>query len=342
VGGLIAHFDASQNVYANAAGTTAAVDGDAIKRWASVNDPTKIYMVQYDPSSSASSAPTYQKNNTAYPAGYFSNKTCVHFDTNLGQHNWSDITDVDKRLKIKGVTGAGKLESTMDGFDIFYYLVPMSRVDYDWYYGGGQFIWTRNPWAWTSNANATSWNPASQSQFFTSSGSVLDSAGIGIGNVIEAHQEAFKYPDNRAYIWNVSNQKVGLSFIGNIHRDGLNIATKFFTGLSDYSFIDEPILGGPNNDATALLGYPLYMETAYQWKGGIGQILVYNRKLEYQERQAITNLMNNKQLKISTIIPSQIPDYTNTQQTYKNKNRERFRNKISDGNGFGGFIVFDS
>jgi hypothetical protein len=52
--------------------------------------------------------------------------------------------------------------------------------------------------------------------------------------------------------------------------------------------------------------------------------------------------MNNKQLKISTIIPSQIPDYTNTQQTYKNKNRERFRNKISDGNGFGGFIVFDS
>jgi len=342
VGGFVAHFDASQNVYSDAAGSTAAVDGNAVKRWTSVNDPTKIYMVQYDPSSSASSAPTYQKNNTTHPAGYFSNKTCVHFDTNLGQNNWLPIVGQDKRLKIKGITGAGKLENTMEGFDIFYYLVPMSRVDYDWYLKGGQFIWTRVPWAWSSSANEATWDFASQSQFFTAAGSALDNTGVGKGNAIEAYQEAFKYPDNRAYIWNVSNERVGLSRLGNIHRDGTNIATKYFTGLTDYSFIDEPILGGPSNEATTVADMPLYMETAYQWKGGIGQIVVYNKKLKYQERQAVTNLLNNKELKIQTVIPSQIPDYTDTQQIYLDKNRETFRNKLTDGNGFGGFIVFDS
>ena len=164
---------------------------------------------------------------------------------------------------------------------------------------------------------------------------------MGKGNTIEAYQEAFKYPDNRAYIWNISNERVGLSFLGNIHRDGLNIGTKYFTGLGDYRFIDEPILGGPSNEATTF-GRPLYVETSYQWKGGVGQIVVYNRKLKYQERQAVTNLLNNKELKIQTITPSQIPDYTDTQQIYLDKNRETFRNKLTDGNGFGGFIVFDS
>ena len=341
VEGLVAHFDASQNVYEDAAGTDAAEDGDGVKRWNSANDPTKIYMVQYDASSAASSAPTYQKNNTAHPAGYFSNKTCVHFDTNLGQNNWMPTAGQDKRLKIVGVTGAGKLESTMDGFDIFYYLVPMSRVDYDWYLGNGQFIWNRVPWAWSSSANESVWDFSSQSRFFTAAGSLLDNTGIGKGNTIEAYQEAFKYPDNRAYIWNVSNQKVGLARTGNIYRDGINIGVKYFAG-GDYSFIDEPILGGPSNEATAVAGMPLRMETAYQWKGGIGQILVYNRKLKYQERQAVTNLLSNKELKVQTVIPSQIPDYTDTQQIYLNKNREEIRNKISDGNGFAGFIVFDS
>ena len=342
VGGFVAHFDASQNVYSDAAGSTAAVDGNAVKRWTSVNDPTKIYMVQYDASSAASSAPTYQKNNTAHPAGYFSNKTCVHFDTNLGQNNWLPTAGQDKRLKIKGITGAGKLENTMEGFDIFYYLVPMSRTDYDWYLDGGEIIWTRLPWAWSSSANEATWDFTSQSQFFTSAGSVLDNTGVGKGNTIEAYQEAFKYPDNRAYIWNISNERVGLSRLGNIHRDGTNIATKYFTGLTDYSFIDEPMLGGPSNEATTVGGLGLYMETAYQWKGGIGQIVVYNKKLKHQERQAVTNLLSNKELKIQTVIPSQIPDYTDTQQIYLDKNRETFRNKLTDGNGFGGFIVFDS
>ena len=342
VGGFVAHFDASQNVYENTAGTDDAEDGDGVKRWNSVNDPTKIYMVQYDASSAASSAPTYQKNNTAHPAGYFSNKTCVHFDTNLGQHNWQPTAGQDKRLKIKGITGAGKLENTMEGFDIFYYLVPMSRVDYDWYLGGGQFIWTRMPWAWSPSADDATLDFASQSQFFTSAGSVLDNTGVGKGNTIEAYQEAFHYPDNRAYIWNISNERVGLSRLGNIHRDGINIATKYFTGLTDYNFLDEPMLGGPSNESTTFAGMPLYTETAYQWKGGIGQIIVYNRKLKYQERQAVTNLLSNKELKIQTVIPSQIPEYTDTQQTYLNKNREEIRNKITDGNGFGGFIVFDS
>lgn len=343
VGGFVAHFDASQNVYEDAAGTDDAEDGDAVKRWNSVNDPTKIYMVQYDASSAASSAPTYQKNNTAHPAGYFSNKTCVHFDTNLGQHNSLDVTAVDKRLKIKGVTGAGKLESAMDGFDIFYYLVPMSYVDYNWYYNSGQFIWSRVPWAWSSSANEGTWSYSTQSQFFTKAGSALDNTGVGYGNTIEAYQEAFKYPDNRAYIWNVSNEKVGSLFLGNIHRDGLNISTKYFSVADQlYSFIDEPILGGPSNEATTIGNMPLYIETSHQWKGGIGQILIYNRKLKREEREAVTNLLNNKELKIQTIIPSQIPDYTDTQKKYLDKNREKFRNKLSDGNGFGGFIVFDS
>jgi len=338
VGGFVTYFDSSQNVYTNAAGTTAAVDGDPVKRWNSVNDPTKIYMVQNDASTAASSAPTYQKNNAAHPAGYFSSKTCISFDTHMGPYDYLETAGRDKRLKIKGVTGAGKLESTMDGFDIFYYLVPMSRVDYDWYFGGGQYIWTRVPWQWSTAA------PGTGNQFFSTNGSTLDNTGLGTqgnSNYIQVYQEAFKYPESRAYTWNISNQRVGLSLMGNVYRDGLNVASKFFAGLSDYTFLDEPILGGPSNESVAA-GLPLNTELAYQWKGGISRILVYNRKLKDQERAAVLNLLNNQELTVQTVIPSQIPDYSDTQKIYLNKNRESIRNKPIDHNGFMGFITFDS
>ena len=344
VGGFVAYFDSSQNVYTNAAGTTAAVDGDPVKRWNSVNDPTKIYMVQNDASTAASSAPTYQKDNAAHPAGYFSSKTCISFDTPMGPLDWLETAGRDKRLKIKGITGAGKLESTMDGFDIFYYLVPMSRVDYDWFFGSGQYIWTRTPWQWSTSVPSTGLpflQPKSANQFFSRNGSATDNTGLGARGDIQVFLEAFKYPDDRAYTWNVSSQRVGLSLLGNVYRDGLNVATKFFSGLSDYTFLDEPILGGPSNESVAA-GKPLNVELAYQWKGGIGRVLVYNRKLKDRERAAVLNLLNNQELRIQTVIPSQIPDYSDTQQIHLNKNRESIRNKPIDHNGFMGFVTFDS
>lgn len=341
VGGFVAYFDSSQNVYTNAAGTAAAVDGDPVKRWNSVNDPTKIYMVQNDASTAASSAPTYQKNNAAHPAGYFSSKTCISFDTPMGPYDSIETAGRDKRLKIKGITGAGKLESTMDGFDIFYYLVPMSRVDYDWHFGSGQYIWTRTPWQWSTSLLGVGALPSSVTQFFSRDGSTMDNTGLGTDGNIHVYQEAFKYPESRAYTWNISNERVGLSLLGNVYRDGLNVATKFFAGLRDYTFLDEPILGGPSNESVAA-GKPLNVELAYQWKGGIGHVLVYNRKLKDQERAAVLNLLSNQELRVQTVTPSQIPDYSDTQQLHLNKNKESIRNKPLDHNGFMGFVTFDS
>ena len=181
----------------------------------------------------------------------------------------------------------------------------------------------------------------SVTQFFSRDGSTMDNTGLGTDGNIHVYQEAFKYPESRAYTWNISNERVGLSLLGNVYRDGLNVATKFFAGLSDYTFLDEPILGGPSNESVAA-GKSLNIELAYQWKGGIGRVLVYNRKLKDQERAAVLNLLNNQELRVQTVTPSQIPDYSDTQQIHLNKNKESIRNKPIDHNGFMGFVTFDS
>ena len=332
INGFVAHFDAGQNVYEDAGGTDAAENGDLVKRWASTNDAANIYMVQ---NNAASSAPTYQSSSTSIPAKYFSDEKCILFDGNIGggltlPGNVPDNSyDLDKRLKIKGITGTDKIEDGMDGFDVFYFLYPLDSTYtlYDFSGGQGHYYWTRYLHYWTSGGGYP--------VFFDGAGSVSECMGLGKTGSVRVGAEAASHPKEEGYVWNITGKLIGREANLTLYRGEQAVASSY-SKSTGFNFMSEPILGGMVADDNVNLGVTL----ATQWWGGISQMVVFNRRLTFKERKAVNNLLNEKVLKTKTTTAAEIAAWQSENPLMKNK--EPFRNLLTDGKGFGGFCVFDS
>ena len=338
IAGLVAHFDAGQNVYEDAAGVDPAEDGDLVKRWSSVNDASNIYMVQQDASSSA---PTYQSNSASVPAKYFDGSRCVYFDSN-STRPFSFSTTIDKRLKIVGITGTDKIEDGMTGFDIFYSLAPLSTspAAQVWYLGADGFdSWflTRYLHGWSSTQieglSEYSQLGYSDSVFPGGGGVVADNTGLGT-NTVYAANEAASHPKESGYVWNISGATSGGFGILTLRRGMVEVATAAHK-TNGFTFFDEPLIGGRGDDFE-----DKRQETSCQWWGGIAQLVVFNRVLTIKERAAVNNLLGQREMKVFATTTAEINSYQ-TENPHM-INREPFRNVLADANNFGGFCVFDS
>ena len=237
--------------------------------------------------------------------------------------------DLDKRLKIKGITGTDKIEDGMDGFDVFYFLYPLDSTYtlYDFSGGQGHYYWTRYLHYWTSGGGYP--------VFFDGAGSVSECMGLGKTGSVRVGAEAASHPKEEGYVWNITGKLIGREANLTLYRGEQAVASSY-SKSTGFNFMSEPILGGMVADDNVNLGVTL----ATQWWGGISQMVVFNRRLTFKERKAVNNLLNEKVLKTKTTTAAEIAAWQSENPLMKNK--EPFRNLLTDGKGFGGFCVFDS
>lgn len=110
---LVAHFDASQNVFTDN-GSTSATDGEKIQRWSSVEDSGTIYLQAPDAAGLRPNARPYYRTASNYTQD-FNGNAVIHFDG-------GKVIDGSQYFGLK----SNPLWNTniTDSFEICYYLEP--------------------------------------------------------------------------------------------------------------------------------------------------------------------------------------------------------------------------
>ena len=215
-----------------------------------------------------------------------------------------------------GTRGYYRLSSLMEGFDIFYVMYPNK-----WFNDNGNF---------TANANAvgdhdkdasyqTGWVDFSlptltaNACYGLHNGQIVDNTGIGQGE----HYCGFAdrgFPSNtvglipqRAWVYNLTGESLGGNLLLTARNDGNSISTSTFAG--DYFTFNSSgavLIGGNRDKESATVDFG--------FRGGIGAIVIFNRKLSGLENRKVLGALFNKYMRTKAAT-----DATPTTITYQNK-----------------------
>lgn len=295
INGFLAHWDASEDVY-NDAGSTLATNGQTVHTWNPKNSHTSL-----SPSLlGGSTKPIYQTSSS-----YFNGNPYVRWSGSDMSASFSDIVGSSPRLR-----------GEMQGFEIFYNILPFDPV------GTSQFLGDNNHnntdyilHKWSENGQNEQFN----SYFYSENKKIVENAGIANHNMSffdsNYNTSSLRKPSS-SFVYNISVKEIITDVIEyKIYQNQSLIYSNIFRNKF-ISFIDNPILGN-------------YLSGAKEMSFALSDIIVFNRKLNQTERDSVNSILISKNRTIKTTTSAGLNDEAN-------------RNIIDNKNGFAGFVLMNS
>lgn len=307
INNLVAWFTTEQNggnvggsdILESTGPNDAAEANDSAARWLSRNEPGTIYLDQ----SSAANRPTYLEGRTL-----FNNHETISFEqTSTGPQYMTAV----------GVVGSGKIEDSIDGFDIFYVIHPSKQFENASFIGENLDLYKTGFMKWSTIKDGNH-----ISRFYSKGGKLIDNIGVdGVDRIIfEDFTCNGKKPlyQSSCWVYNVSAKKLGNILNYNIYNNGIKIKEENIR-RNAFSFISQPLIGVSRVNESGLSDIGFH--------GEISEIIIYKRSLTDRERDCLTGYLLNRYMRIYAA--SSIEDFT-------------LSTKIEDTTNFAGFILFNS
>jgi len=278
----------------------AAENGDNVRRWLSRNDPANIYLEQ----ATAADQPVFFTGVTE-----FNGENAISFSPASGP-NISHLEGV-------GIVGSGKVENSMESFEMFYVLHPTGLFENGDFRGLNINKWEAGFHQWSTIGNGQH-----ISNFYSKEGKVIDNTGIdGLKRIIFDDFTTNGYIplyQPSAWVYNISAKKIGSVLQYEIFNNGRLVHQTKVIGTS-FSFLNTPLIGASRVGQAGLVNVG--------FNGRISEIVIYKKKLVAAERSSVTGYLLNKHLRI--LGSTGITDYT-------------LSNKADSVNNFAGFLLFNS
>lgn len=217
-------------------------------------------------------------------------------------------------------SSADLLNSDISGFEIFYNMLPHTSQFENGSHLENDYIF--HQWSDIGEQNQF------RSYFYSSTKHVVENAGIGSFNR-SFYDSNFTGTSlslaNSSFIYNISATKLNAGVISYIVSQNDNILLDDIFNNQEFSFIDNPILG-------AHAGSDQNMAFA------ISDIIIFNRRLNKNERSNVKAFLSSKNRIIKTADSSELPNINNISAE---ENNISLKNRLSDNNNFAGYVAFD-
>ena len=341
---LVAWFtteDSSSTYFTTTEVTIGVETYKEIDRWEAKNDES-IYIDFYDGTNNLYRPILIEQGTTTNHNCYtlpFNNNNVVFFGYNKSNH---DATGGD----LCNIKGANKLQNSMRGFEIVYFMYP-GTVEYGGYlalgdaennsfyvkdgynvkkgdfnidgsapgYKHGKLGYPLHEWSTKTNGlNQDNYSPPLFYYADNNTQKSSENAGLPFGYNINFSDFTNGVSPQRAWMYSISSFRSGGSTNYQIYNDLSLIAEKRFQ-VSSYNWRDKPRIGynrGRN-----------YEEQSFFY-GCISDIVVFNTRLTTKQRKSLYAYISNRKLKV---------------KASANRNDELDRNTIKDQNGLAGFNI---
>ena len=339
---LLAHFDAGTNVYSDTGGSVAASNGDSVRIWKSVNDPTNIYFQNTSIPNFINgwSSPILYTSTTNYTK-YFNNQPVLFFDQNAAAAPYANGGAL---MCLEGMVRSGKLDKNMESFEIIYLLAPFSDYTNNAVpkhspfhrpgHNNGSFRkgqsgerngrksvwgWPLHQWSDIGRGDYSEYLPQESWQnpnlFYDTQGTTVEGAGLPNPHRLRFTDFTNGINPGRAWMYSVSARKRGNHILYGVYNN-LNLVSNSSFEADQFSWIPKPLIGGTKTH------HPTNGNT--NWYGSISDILIFKASLTKKERAAIFNYLCSKKLQINSS---------------SDKTDETKRNTLDMQNGFAGFNI---
>ena len=299
--GFVAHWDANDtdNIYDTYNSSTVSVGGETIERW-------------------------YPKNNHASLSAYILGgttkpiwQTSSSFFNGHSYVRWSG-TSMSATFQFLVGTSSPRLFSAMKSFEIFYNILPFDP------HSSGTSQFPGNDKNHTKdNFILHKWSGSGQNAQFNSymyddRGKIVENAGLDSysSSFQDEHfaNKGLRRPDS-SFVYNISGAEIAPNVLS---YKVFNNEQKIYDTIirnKFFSFIGNPVLGKVSGSKSMSFA--------------ISDIVIFNKKLNENERKAVNAGLSSKNKNIKTSTTADLNDEAN-------------RNRLRDRNGFAGFIFLNS
>ena len=303
INGFVARWDAGTKSYNT--GTTQATNGQTVTTWEAAEKASSVASYPYMEQLTSSYRP-YFYSSTANTVEFFNGNPCLMF------------SGTTVSMVIKNIIGSSPLlYDNISGFDIFYNITPFDRTSGTQFNANGSHKVNDYVFCNWSSRGA---NDQYISYIYNKDGKIVETTGLNLNQItftdFNISAEALQKPSS-SFVYNVSAIKINSKrFNYDVYQYNNLLVSKVILD-NTFNFIAEPIMGNYNTSNTSRCSFM------------ISDLIVYNRKLNPQERESVSSYLYNKNKTFKTTTSAGITNINN-------------KNRLSEKSNFAGFILLNS